>query len=149
MANVVYCEDNILCKYNQSTRSNCNSTHFPSSHTGIADSGSRGIYFAPNAPVTNLNLQAPTSGFQVATGLLLRLIASATLASAPSLSPVDVQGHVMPSFSRTLASLGPFANLDFAIIFTKMEVSIIHPNEHCILKGWQEPNGPHLWLFPL
>jgi hypothetical protein len=26
---------------------------------------------------------------------------------------------------------------------------IIHPNGHCIFKGWGKPNGPHLWRFPL
>jgi hypothetical protein len=153
VANVVYCNNNMLCKNNYyyalSTPLICNPTHLPSFHTGIADSGTSGINFAPNAPVANLNLQAPAMSVQVANGLPVRLIASATLDSAPSLPPATMQGHVMPSFPHTLVGLGPFANLNCAIIFTKREVFVVHPNGHCILKGWHKPNCPCLWQFPL
>jgi len=72
------------------------------SHTGITDSGASGFYFAPNAPVTNYNPQAPTVGVRVANGRPERLVASATLASASSLPQAAMSGHVMPSFPHTL-----------------------------------------------
>jgi hypothetical protein len=58
-------------------------------------------------------------------------------------------GHIMPSFPRTLIGLGPFVNLGYTIVFTKTDVKVIHPNSHCVLKGWQEGDGPRLWRFPL
>jgi hypothetical protein len=79
MANLVYCDDNILLKNNYyfalSTTSACNPTQLPSSHTGIANSGASGFYFAPGALIANLDPKAPTvvSGLQTAylRGLLL------------------------------------------------------------------------------
>jgi hypothetical protein len=60
-----------------------------------------------------------------------------------------MQGHVMPSFPHTLTGLGLFANLGCQILFTKMAVSIIHPDGLTILEGWREINGPRLWRFLL
>jgi hypothetical protein len=56
-----------------------------------------------------------------------------------------MQGHVMPSFPHTLIRLGPFADLGCQIVFTKMAVSVTHPDGHSILEGWQEQDGPCLW----
>jgi hypothetical protein len=90
----------------------------PAHHTGIADSGFNGHYFAPNAPVTNYNPQAPTVEVCMANGCPKHLVASATLASATALPLAALSGHVMPNFPHTLIGLGPFANQDFMIIFT-------------------------------
>jgi hypothetical protein len=60
-----------------------------------------------------------------------------------------MQGHVMPSFPHTLIGLDPFANLGCQTVFTKMAVSVIHPEGHIILEGWREQDGPCLWRFPL
>jgi hypothetical protein len=153
MASLVYCEDINCLKNNYyfalSTTSASNPTQLPPSHTGIADSGASGFYFAPGAPVTNLNHKAPTVGVRVANGLPERSVASVTLASAPSLPPAAMQGHVMPTFPHTFISLGPFADLDCKIVFTKTAVSVIHPDGHSILEGWRELDGPRLWRFPL
>ena len=153
MANLVYCDDNSCLKNNYyfalSTTSACNPTQLPPSHTGIADSGASGFYFAPGAPVANLDHQAPTVGVRVANGLPARSVASATLASAPSLPPSAMTGHVMPSFPHTLIGLGPFADLGCTIVFTKTAVSVIHQDGHSILEGWRELDGPRLWRFPL
>jgi hypothetical protein len=139
MANLVYCNDNQLLKNNYyfalSTTPACNPTQLPTSHTGITNSGASVFYFAPGTPVTNLNLQAPAVEVQVANGLPEQSVASAALASAPSLPPAGMQGHVMPSFPHTLIGLGPFSNLGCQILFTKMAVSIIHPDGHTILEG--------------
>jgi hypothetical protein len=153
MANVVYCNTNDLCKNNHyfalSTPSSCNSTNLPPSHTGIADSGASGIYFVSNAPVANLNPTAPSVGVRVANCLPVGSVASATLASAPSLPPAAMQGHVMPSFPHTLIGLGPFADLGCQIVFSKHAVLVINPDGHSILDGWREQDGPRLWRFPL
>jgi hypothetical protein len=123
MANVAYCTSNDLCKNNYyyalSTPSSCNPNHLPSSHTGIANSGASGIHFLPAAPMANLNPKAPSVGVRVANGLPERSVASATLASVPSLPPAAMQGHVMPSFPHTLIGLGPFANLGCQIILPR------------------------------
>jgi hypothetical protein len=103
----------------------------------------------PGAPVSNFNPQAPAVGVRVANGLSEQSVASATHASAPSLPPAAMQGHVMPSFPHTLIGLGPFANLGCQIVFTRTAVSVIHRNVHTILEGWREVDGPRLWRFPL
>ena len=72
-----------------------------------------------------------------------------TLALVPSLPPAAIQGHVMPSFSHTLIGLGPFADLGYTITFTKTGVFVVDPDGQCVLKGWQEKDGPWLWHFPL
>jgi hypothetical protein len=153
MVNVVYCTSNDLCKnnlyYALSTPSSCNPNHLPSSHTGIANSGASGTYFLPATPMANLNPKAPSVGVLVANGLLERSVASATLASVPSLPPAAMQGHVMPSFPHTLINLGPFADLGCQTVFTKTAVSVIHPDGHSILEGWREQDDPCLWRFPL
>jgi hypothetical protein len=137
MANLVYCNNNKFLKNNYyfalSTTSASNPTQLPSSHTGIANSGASGFYFAPGAPVANLDPKAPTVGVRVANGLPEKSVASATLASAPSLPPALMWGHVMPSFPHTLIGLGLFANLGCQIVFTKTAVSVIHPDGHSIL----------------
>jgi hypothetical protein len=146
MANLVYCNDNQLLKNNYyfalSTTPTCNPTQLPSSNTSFANSGASGFYFAPGVPVSKLNLQAPAMGVWVANGLPERSIASASLASAPSLPHAAMQGHVMPSFPHTLISLGPFANPGCQILLTKTVVSVIYPDGHTILKGWKEVDGP-------
>jgi hypothetical protein len=74
----------------------------PAHHTGITDSASNGHSFAPDAPVTNYNPQAPTVGVCVANGHPERLVASATLASATARV---ANGHPERSVaSATLAS---------------------------------------------
>jgi len=60
-----------------------------------------------------------------------------------------MQGHVMPSFSHTLVGLGPFADQGCQIVFTNKDVSVRNPQGICILKGWREEMGAHLWRFPL
>ncbi len=119
------------------------------SHTGIADSGATDFYFAPDASVTNYNPQAPPVGVRVANGRPERLVASATLASVPSLPRAAMSGHVMPSFPHTLIGLGPFADLGCKIVFTKTAVTVYHPDGHPILAGWRDKTGPRLWHFPL
>jgi hypothetical protein len=154
MANVVYCDNLNLRKNNYYYAL---ATEFvphppptiPAYHTGIADSGSNGHYFVPNAPVANYKPKAPTIKVRVANGCAKHLVASATLASATALPPEALLGHVMPNFPHTLIGLGPFADQDCMIVFAKTAVTVYHPDGHPILSGWQDETGPWLWHFPL
>ncbi len=85
----------------------------------------------------------------MANGRPERSVASATLASVPSLPRAAMSGHVMPSFPHTLIGLGPFADLGCKIVFTKTAVTVYHPDGHPILAGWRDETGPRLWHFPL
>jgi hypothetical protein len=55
--------------------------------------------------------------------------------------------HVMPSFPHTLIGLGPFANQGCKIVFDKTLVTVYHPDDHPILNGLRDINGPQLWQF--
>jgi hypothetical protein len=153
MANLVYCNNNKLLENNYylalSTLNVPNPSKLPATHTGIADSGANGFYFAPGAPVTNHDQTAPTVGVRVANGHPERSVAQATLASVPSLPPSAMQGHIMPSFTHTLIGLGPFADLGCKILFTKTAVTVYHPDGHPILARWRDLEGHRLWYFPL
>jgi hypothetical protein len=153
MVNAVYFKNSELLKNNfyfaLSTASASNPTQLPSSHTGIADSGASGFYFAPDAPVANINSRAPAIGVQVAIGLPVRSITIATLTSLPSIPSAAMHGHVMPSFPHTFVGLGPFADQGCRTVFTKDDIAVIDPHGQCILKGWQEEDGARLWRFPL
>ncbi len=150
----MYCNDSNLCNnnyyYSLATEFVPNPPPtLPAHHTGIANSGSNGHYFAPNAPVAIYNSQALTIGVHVANGRPKRLVASATLASATALPPAALPGHVMPNFPHTLIGLGPLANQDCTIVFTQNTVTVYHPDSHPILSGWRDDTCPHLWHFPL
>jgi hypothetical protein len=150
MANVVFCNNSNLCKNNYyyalATEFVTNPSRTLSAHhTGIANSGSNGHYFAPDAPVANYN----PVGVRVANGYLKCSVASATFASATLLPLVASSGHVMPNFPHTLIGLRPFANQECTILFTQTSVIVYHPDGHPILLGWQDETGPHLWHFPL
>jgi hypothetical protein len=154
MANVVYCNNSNLCKNNYyyalATEFAPNPPpSLPAHQTGITNSGSNGNYFALDAPVANYNPQAPTVGVRVANGCLECLVASATLASATTLPPAALSGHVMPNFPHTLIGLGLFANQDCTIVFTQTTVTVYHSDSHPILSGWRDKTGPRLWHFPL
>jgi hypothetical protein len=96
----------------------------------------------PALPLQISTQNAPSVGVRVANSLPERSVASATLASVPSLPPAAMQGHVMPSFPHTLIGLDPFADLGCSIVFTKTAVNIIDPDDQSILEGWREQDGP-------
>jgi hypothetical protein len=121
----------------------------PAHHTGIANFGSNGHYFAPDAPVANYNPQAPTVEVCMASGHSKRSVASATLASATALPLAASSGHVMHNFPHSLIGLGQFANQDCTIVFTQTTVTVYHSDGHPILAGWWDETSPCLWHFPL
>jgi hypothetical protein len=141
MANIVYCKNSNLCKNNFNYTL---ATEFvpnppptlPAHHTGIANFGSNGHYFASDAPVANYNPKAPTVDIRMANNYPKCLVASATLASATALPPAALLGRVISYFPQTLIGLGPFANQDCTIVFTRTAVTVYHPDGHPILSDW-------------
>jgi hypothetical protein len=120
----------------------CNPPQHPISHTGIADSGASGFFFTDDATTANRDQHAPTIRVCVANGRAERCIASATLASVPTLPPAAMRGHVMPSLTNSFIGLGPFVDRGHTVVFTATGVSVIHPDGHFILDGWREAAGP-------
>ena len=68
-------------------------TQLPIAHTGISDSGASGFFFTEDAPTANQDKHAPTIGVRVANGHAERSIATATLASVPSLPASAMLGQ--------------------------------------------------------
>ena len=157
LANVVICEgddsnglnNNYYYALATDDDDACNPPQLPISHTGIADSGASGFFFTDNAPTANRDQHAPTIGVRMANGRAEHSIASATLATVPSLPPAAMRGHAMPSFTNFLIGLGPFVDTGHTVVFTATGVLVLHPNGHSILDGWREAAGPRLWRFPL
>jgi hypothetical protein len=116
---------------------------------GSADSGSSSFYFSCSAPIANYKPRAPTVSVTVANGCPEHSIASATLASIPTLSPSTMTGHVMLSFPHTLIGLGSFADQGCKIVFDNTLVTVYHPDGHPILSGWRDLDKPRLWQFLL
>ncbi len=77
------------------------------------------------------------------------MVASATLASVPSLPQDSMVGHVMPTFPHSLIGLGPFSDQDCTIVFNKTTVTVYDASGHTILAGWCEQTGARLWHFPM
>jgi hypothetical protein len=85
----------------------------------------------------------------VANGCPKSLVASATLASVPSLPQDSMVGHVMPTFLHSLIGLGPFADQDCTIVFNKTTVMVYDASGRTILAGWREQTGARQWHFPM
>jgi hypothetical protein len=149
-ANLVYCDNFNLCENNYYFTLLTESTPtpppiLPDLHTGIANSGASGFYFAPGAPVSNNNSRAPTVSVRMANGSPECSVPNAALALASTLPLAAMLGHVLPSFPNSLIGLRPFANKGCKIIFDKTMVTVFHPNGHSILEGWHKHEGPQLW----
>jgi hypothetical protein len=117
-----------------------NPSNLPVNYTGIADTGASGIYFTKNAPVNYRNTSAPSIRVGIADSTIARSSASAQL-KLTNLPPSARQGHVMPSFTRTLFGIAPLCDADLTIIFTKHDVKAINQARATILKGWRGPGG--------
>ncbi len=121
----------------------------PHQHTGITDSGSSSFYFSCGTPIANYNPRALTVGVTVPNTCPEHSVASAILASISAFPPATMLGHAMPSFPHTLIGLGPFANQGCKIVFDKTLVTVFHPDNCPILKGWRDLDSPQLLQFLL
>jgi hypothetical protein len=125
-----------------------NPSHLPINHTGIADTGASGIYFSKHAPVNYHNTSAPSIYVGIADGTITCSSASAQL-KLKNLLPSARQGHVMPSFTRTLVRISPLCNANLTVIFTKHEVKAYNQARATILEGWCDPGGANDWHLPI
>ena len=111
-----------------------------SSNTAIADTGASGHYFMPSAPVSNIDHTAPTLSASTATGQLLHSTATATL-NLPQLPPGSTTGHIMPTFTNNLISIGRLCDADCHVHFSKTRVDVRNKHNTSILQGTQERDG--------
>eukprot|EP00804_Cyclotella_cryptica_P026156 CCRYP_013038-RA/>CCRYP_013038-RA protein AED:0.96 eAED:1.00 QI:0/0/0/0.5/1/1/2/0/450 len=117
------------------------------STTAILDSGASDIYFAPDAPVTNVNPSAPTSTVTDAAGTHHHSSAHANhlLPTLPACS-----GKIMPSFKHTLFGSAHSATTAAKYSLTlPLPPSTIQRDDTILLQGWREPTGAKLWRFSL
>jgi hypothetical protein len=123
--------------------------HPPDIDSGIANSGSSGMYFDPGAPVMNYDATAPTIRVCMANGTPVHFIASGELALVTALPPASRKGHVMAGFPHSLIGLAPFVDAGFRVLFTNTTVIAFDQDGKVILEGWRETTGPKLWCWPL
>eukprot|EP00804_Cyclotella_cryptica_P009040 CCRYP_003144-RA/>CCRYP_003144-RA protein AED:0.34 eAED:0.37 QI:0/0/0/1/0.5/0.33/3/0/763 len=117
------------------------------STTAILDSGASDIYFAPDAPVTNVNPSAPTSTVTDAAGTHHHSSAHANhlLPTLPACS-----GKIMSSFKHTLFGVGPLCDNGCKVLFDSASATIYDKRDDTnLLQGWHEPTGAKLWRFSL
>ena len=124
-------------------------TQLTPASTGIIDSGATGIYFAPDAPVSDKDPQAPPITVGTATGQVQRSSASATLALPQLPSDFPRTGHIMPGFQHTIIGVGPICDANFSVLFNPDSVKIFDPQGRVILSGWREAIGAKLWRMAL
>ncbi len=117
------------------------------SHTAIVDSGASDIYFAPGAPVTNINPAAPTSCVSDAAGNHHKSSAQATHLLS-SLPVKDVK--IMPTFKHNLFGVGKLCDNGCRVLFDTHSVTVFNKqNDSILLQGWRETTGAKLWRFSL
>jgi hypothetical protein len=117
-----------------------NPSNLSVNYIGIADTRASGIYFTKNAPVNYRNTSSSSIHIGIANGTIARSSASAQL-KLTNLSPSACQGHVMPTFTRTLFGIAPLCDTDLTIIFTKHDVKAINQAGATIFEGWRDPGG--------
>ncbi len=125
-----------------------NPSNLPFNYTGIADTGASGIYFTKQTPVNHRNTSAPSICSGTVDGTIACYSASAQL-KLTNLLPSACQGHIMPSFTRTLVSIAPLCDANLTVIFTKHDVKAINQAGATILEGWHDPSGANDWHFPI
>jgi hypothetical protein len=125
-----------------------NPSNLPVNYTGVADTGAFDIYFTKHAPINHRNTSASSIRVGTADGTIACSSASAQL-KLTNLPPSACQGHIMPSFTRTLFGIVPLCDADLTVIFTKTDVKAINQARATILKGWRDPGGANNWHFPI
>ena len=116
----------------------CNPTpNSPDIDSGIADSGSCDMYFAPGALVTNYDATTSKIGVGVANSSPVHSIASDELALVTTLPPAIRKGHVMAGFPHSLIGLSPFVDAGCCVLFTNRAVIAFDRDGKAILEGWR------------
>ncbi len=125
-----------------------NPSNLPVNYTGVADTGASGIYLTKHAPVNHHNTSAPSISVGTANGTIACSSTSAQL-KLTNLQPSARQGHIMPSFTKTLVGIAPLCNTNLVVIFTNHDVKAINQAGATILEGWCYPGGANDWHFTI
>jgi hypothetical protein len=121
---------------------------FPSIIPGNASAGASSIYLSKHAPINHRNTSAPSICVGFTDGTIACSSASAQL-KLKKLPPSACQGHIMPSFPRTLVSIAPLCDANLTVTFTKHDVKAYDQAGTTILECWPDPRGASDWHFPL
>jgi hypothetical protein len=116
-----------------------NPSNLPVNHTGVANIGASGIYFTKHAPVNHRNTSAPSICVGTADGTI----------ELKNLPPSACQGHVIPSFTRTLVGIAPLCNANLTVIFSRHDVKAYNQAGATILEDWRDPDGANNRHFPI
>ena len=112
--------------------------------TAIPDSGATGFYYAPGAPITNINQDGTPVVVGTASG---QPHGSTTTADhqIPDLpSDFPQTGHVMRHFQDTLLGIGPICDAGCTVTFDDKAVTIRYRDGRIILGGWRDDVAPRL-----
>jgi len=126
------------------TFTSCNPTpHPPDEDTGIVDSGSSHLYFAPGAPVMNYDATAPTIRVRIANGTPVHSIASGELALVTALPPASREGHVIAGFPHSLIGLALFVDASCRVLFTDTAIIALIGMARLFWKVGVKPLAPN------
>jgi hypothetical protein len=126
-----------------------NPSHLPVNHTGVADTGASGIYFSKHAPVNHRNISAPSICVGIANSTIITCSSASAQLKLKNLPSSARQGHIMPSFTRTLVGIAPLCDAYLTVIFTKHDAKAYDQAGATILEGWHDPGGANDWHFPI
>ena len=102
----------------------------------------------PTAPVINIDQQAPRTTIRTATGQAIASMAAAEL-NIPTLSSAACKGHIMPTFTNNLLSLGKLCDSDCYVLINKHALHVYDINNRLVLRGDRERTGARLWRINL
>ena len=111
----------------------------------MADTGASQHYFMPSAPVTHRDTTAPPTTIRTAAGESHTSSASARLA-LPALPTTQASvGHIIPTFTNNLLSLGQLCDSGCTAHFDAHHLVIKDPAGTPIIRGAREKGGACLW----
>ena len=118
-------------------------------YTAIVDAGASGLYFMPEAPVTNIDVTAPRITVGTASGHPFESSATCEMALPELKDKIALDGHMMPGFKHNLAGISKWCDEDCTVKYTKKDVTIYNPQGVPIVRGWREAPPSKLWRMAL
>ena len=115
--------------------------------TAIIDLGASGWYLVRDAPVSNVNANAPKLRMGTATGQPQETEASCKLTLDGM--PPGLFGHIMPSFRHNILGIGMICDKYCKVLFIKRSVIMYDNNEKPLLTVWRHTDGSMLWGISL
>ena len=91
--------------------------------------------------MSNVDKDAPKIRVGTARGEPRVSSANCELARPELQGRVPIEGHVMPTFAKTLMGICQFFDADCTVQYTKKDVTIFDPDDVPMLRGWRDPNN--------